>query len=103
MKNIQAFGSNYLVLTWSSHFLSILTYIENMKLTKIVVGEIIVLIASVLIFRSLWTLMDKYFGFSYLIELLIIGLVLTIIGLIILNHEIKSEMEKTAKPKNASS
>jgi hypothetical protein len=72
-----------------------------MRLTKILVGELIVVVASVFIFRSLWTLLDEYFGYSYVTELLILGIVLAVIGLIILDYEIKSEAEKTAKPKNA--
>jgi hypothetical protein len=73
-----------------------------MRLTKILVGEFIVLIASVFIFRSLWTMLDEYFGYNYLPEFLILGIVLTVIGLIVLNHEVKCEMEKTAKPQNIS-
>jgi hypothetical protein len=71
-----------------------------MRLTKILIGEFIVLIASVFIFRSLWTMLDEYFGYNYLPEFLILGIVLTVIGLIVLNHEVKCEVEKAAKPKN---
>jgi hypothetical protein len=73
-----------------------------MRLIKILIGEFIVLIASVFIFRSLWTMLDEYFGYKYLTEFLILGIVLTVIGLIVLNHEVKCEMEKSAKPKSAS-
>jgi len=71
-----------------------------MRLIKILIGEFIVLIASVFIFRSLWTMFDEYFGYNYLTELLILGIVLTVIGLIVLNHEVKCEMEKATKPKD---
>ena len=59
----------------------------------------IVLVASVFIFRSLWTLLDQYTGYSYLIELLTIGIILAIAGLILLNYEVKCEITsgKTAK------
>jgi multisubunit Na+/H+ antiporter MnhG subunit len=55
-----------------------------MQLTKIIIGEFIVLIASVFIFRSLWTMIDQYFAYSYLTEFLIIGIILTVIGLVII-------------------
>ena len=64
-----------------------------MHLLKIIIGEMIVLIASVLIFRSLWTMLDQYFGYAYLPVMLVIGIALTIVGLVILNHEVKCELE----------
>ena len=70
-----------------------------MQLVKILVGEFIVLIASVFIFRSLWTMLDQQFGYNYLPEFLVIGIILTVIGLILLNHEVKCEMEKASKSK----
>jgi len=73
-----------------------------MRLTKILIGEFIVLIASVFIFRSLWTMLDEYFGYNYLPEFLILGIVLTVIGLIVLNHEVKCGIEKAAESKSAS-
>ena len=68
-----------------------------MHLLKIIVGEMIVLVASVLVFRSLWTLLDQYLGNSNLIPWLIVGIVLTIVGLLFLNHEIKFELDKNKK------
>jgi hypothetical protein len=47
-------------------------------------------------------MLDEYFGYNYLPEFLIRGIVLTVIGLIVLNHEVKCGIEKAAKPKNAS-
>ncbi|MCW3984125.1 MAG: hypothetical protein NWE96_09040 [Candidatus Bathyarchaeota archaeon] len=72
---------------------------QSTRFAKIILGEMIVLIASVLIFRSLWTLLDQYIGYSYLIEMLVIGIILAITGLILLNHEVNCEIEgdKTAK------
>jgi hypothetical protein len=68
-----------------------------MKLARIIVGEIILLGASVLIFRSAWTLLDQYFGASNLWPLLIIGIVLTIFGLAIINHEVECEIKEARK------
>jgi hypothetical protein len=68
-----------------------------MQLVKILVGEFIVLIASVLFFRSLWTMLDQQFGYNYLPEFLVIGIILTAIGLVLLNHEVKCEIEKKTK------
>ena len=44
-----------------------------MKLARIVVGEMLLLGASILIFRSVWTLLDQYFGYSNLWLMLIIA------------------------------
>jgi hypothetical protein len=69
-----------------------------MKLARIIVGEILLLGASILIFRSVWTLLDQYFGYSNLWPMLIIGIVLTIIGLVVINHEVECEMKEARKP-----
>jgi hypothetical protein len=71
-----------------------------MKLARIVVGEMLLLGASILIFRSVWTLLDQYFGYSNLWPMLIIGIALTIIGLVIINHEVECEMKETRKPRS---
>ncbi|MGD6934584.1 MAG: hypothetical protein ACQCN5_10300 [Candidatus Bathyarchaeia archaeon] len=68
-----------------------------MRLIKIIVGELVVLAASVLVFRSLWTMLDQYFGYAHLEIMLVIGIVVTVLGLILLNHEVKCELEKTQK------
>ncbi|MEM2080923.1 MAG: hypothetical protein QXP44_01955 [Candidatus Bathyarchaeia archaeon] len=65
-----------------------------MRLAIIIAGEILLLIASVLIFRSLWTLLDQYFGQAHLWLMLIIGLVLTVVALIIVNYEVKCELKQ---------
>ena len=73
-------------------------YSEHMKLARIIIGEMILLGASILIFRSVWTLLDQYFGSSNLWPMLIIGIVLTIFGLIIINHEVECEIKEIRKP-----
>jgi hypothetical protein len=80
-------------------FLRSNNHFRLMRLVKILIGEFIVLIASVFIFRSLWTMLDQQFGYNYLPELLIIGVILTVLGLILLNHEVKCEIEKNSKAK----
>jgi len=69
-----------------------------MKLARIIVGEMLLLGASILIFKSVWTLLDQYFGYSNLWPMLIIGIVLTIIGLMVINHEVECEMKESRKP-----
>jgi cell division protein FtsL len=64
-----------------------------MRLALLIVGEIILLSASVLVFRSAWTLLDELFGKSNLWILLFIGIALTVIGLIIVNYEVKCELQ----------
>ena len=65
-----------------------------MGLAKIIIGELTAVIASVFIFRSLWILMDEYFGYSYLLLFLVVGLVLAVLGFILLNREVKDEIQK---------
>lgn len=49
-----------------------------------IIWELVLIIASIFIFRSVWLLMDIYFGSSYLIPLLIVGILLSIPPLYIL-------------------
>lgn len=70
-----------------------------MRLIKILAGELVLLFASVLIFRSVWTLLDQYLGYDYLIVFLIAGVVLTILGFYIVNHEVKCELQKKITPR----
>jgi hypothetical protein len=70
-----------------------------MKLTRVLAGEMLLLGASILIFRSVWTLLDQYFGYSNLLPMLIVGIILTIIGLVIVNHEVECEMKEARKPR----
>ena len=71
--------------------------IKHMKLMRMIVGEIILLGASILIFRSVWILLDQYFGYSNLWPMLVIGMLLTISGLMIINHEVELEMKGAKK------
>jgi hypothetical protein len=61
---------------------------------KILLGELLLIFASVLIFRSLWTLMDQYLGYTNLWVFLIVGIILTVVGLYIVNYEVQCELQK---------
>jgi len=66
----------------------------DMKLVTLIVGEFVLLFASVLVFRSAWLLLDEYLGNSNLWLLLGIGVVLTVVGLVVVNYEVKCELQK---------
>ena len=68
-----------------------------MRLILIMLGEFVLLGGSILVFRSVWTLLDQYFGYSSLWPLLIVGIVLAIIGLLLMNHEVKCEVKELKK------
>jgi hypothetical protein len=68
-----------------------------MKLPKIIIGEILLLGASILIFRSVWTLLDQYLGPSNLWLLMIIGIAISIIALVIINREVECTIGKAKK------
>jgi len=68
--------------------------VMDMKLVTLIVGEFVLLFASVLVFRSTWLLLDEYLGNSNLWLLLGIGVVTTVIGLVIVNYEVKCELQK---------
>ena len=65
-----------------------------MKLVRIIVGELLLLGASILIFRSVWTLLDQYLAIDTLWIMLITGVVVTILGLVIIIHEVECEIKK---------
>jgi hypothetical protein len=65
-----------------------------MRYIRLIVGELVLLFASILVFRSAWTLLDEYLGKSNLWLMLVLGIALTIIALILLDYEVKCEMEK---------
>jgi hypothetical protein len=65
-----------------------------MRLLTLIIGEFILLFASILIFRSAWLLLDEYLGYSNLWLLLAIGITLTVVGLVIVNYEVKCELQK---------
>lgn len=65
-----------------------------MRLPKMIIGELVLLLASVLIFRSLWIILDQYVGSSnlaVLVILLALGLVVSVLALIWINREVKSK------------
>jgi hypothetical protein len=68
--------------------------VMDMKLVTLIIGEFVLLFASVLVFRSAWLLLDEYLGNSNLWLLLGIGVVATVVGLIIVNYEVKCELQK---------
>jgi len=51
--------------------------------------ELVLIIASIFIFRSVWLLMDISLGSSYLIPLLIVGILLSIPPLYILTGHVE--------------
>jgi uncharacterized membrane protein YidH (DUF202 family) len=65
-----------------------------MKLTKIIISELVILVASIFVFRSLWMILDKHFNDTHLEAMLIIGIVAMILGTILLHNEIKCEIKK---------
>jgi len=71
--------------------------VMDMKLVTLIVGEFVLLFASVLVFRSLWLLLDEYVGNSNLWLLLGIGVVSTVVGLVVVNYEVKCELQKKNK------
>jgi hypothetical protein len=65
-----------------------------MRWIRLIVGELLLLFASILVFRSAWTLLDEYLGKSNLWPMLVLGIILTVAALILLDYEVKSELEK---------
>ncbi len=65
-----------------------------MRWVGLIVGELLLLFASILVFRSAWTLLDEYLGKSNLWQMLVLGIILTVAALIFLDYEVKCELEK---------
>ena len=65
-----------------------------MRWFRLIVGELMLLFASILVFRSAWTLLDEYLGKFNLWPMLVLGIILTVIALILLDNEVKCELEK---------
>jgi len=63
----------------------------RMHLKKLIIGEIILLFASVFIFRSLWLMLDEYFGYTNLPLMLAIGIVVSVLALLLLNGEVNKK------------
>mgnify|MGYP000566116947 CR=1 FL=1 len=72
---------------------------DCMKIAKIMISELVLVVASVFIFRSLWTLLDQYFGNAYLVEMLVLGVLLTIISLILINECMQPDGKGSADKK----
>ena len=68
-----------------------------MRLVRLVAGELILLVSSVLVFRSLWLLLDQHFSYNHLEIMLIVGLATTVLGLILLNKELNLITHKKEK------
>lgn len=56
--------------------------------------ELMLVFASILVFRSVWLLLDEYLGYNYLIPLLIIGILISLPPLYILNRHIEDRKKK---------
>ena len=69
-----------------------------MRLPRILIGEFVLLFASVLVFRSTWTLLDQYMGESNLVLLLMVGIVLTAVGLFLVSYEVKHDLDSKKSP-----
>lgn len=68
-----------------------------MRWARLIIGELALLFASVLVFRSAWTLLDEYVGKAHLWLMLVLGIILTVGALILLNYEVQCELEKKQK------
>jgi hypothetical protein len=64
-----------------------------MRWARLIGGELLLLFASILVFRSAWTLLDEYLGKSNLWLMFVLGIFLTVISLVLLDHEVKCEIE----------
>ena len=68
-----------------------------MRLVRIFIGEFVLLFASVMVFRSVWQLLDQYTGSSDLVLLLVVGIVLTALGLFLVSYEVKHGLDGKKK------
>jgi len=59
-----------------------------------IIWELILVIASVFIFRSVWLLLDTNFGNTFLIPFLLIGILFSIPPLYILNRHLEYKKKK---------
>ena len=62
-----------------------------MHLKKLIIGEIVLLFASVFVFRSLWLMLDEYLGYSNLPLMLAIGIGVSVLALLFLNGEVNKK------------
>jgi len=63
----------------------------RMHLKKLIIGEIVLLFASVFVFRSLWLMLDEYLGYSNLPLMLAIGIGVSVLALLFLNGEVNKK------------
>jgi hypothetical protein len=68
--------------------------ISFMRWIKLIFGELLLLVSSILVFRSAWILLDEYLGKSNLWLMLFLGIILTVIALVILDYEVKCKLDK---------
>lgn len=59
-----------------------------------IIAELLLIFASILIFRSVWLLLDNYLANDFIIPLLLLGILLSIPPLYILNRHLKEEKER---------
>jgi len=65
-----------------------------MKEQYYIFWELMLIFASILVFRSLWLLLDEYIDNNYLIPLFIVGILLSIPALYMLNRHIENRKKK---------
>lgn len=71
-----------------------------MRLYKIIIYELLLVFASVLIFRSIWTIFDRITWMNQdigIIGSLIVGIIITLVSLIRLNKIIDGKKEKSGE------
>jgi hypothetical protein len=56
--------------------------------------ELMLIFASIIVFRSVWLLLDEYIDNNYLIPLFIVGILLSIPALYMLNRHIEDRKKK---------
>jgi hypothetical protein len=86
--------NNALFLIKAAVIKKICSLLFIMRWIRLIVGELLLLFASILVFRSAWTLLDEYLGKSNLWLMLVLGIFLTVVALILLDYEVKCELEK---------
>ena len=74
-----------------------------MRWIRLIIGELLLLFASILVFRSAWTMLDEYLGKSNFWLMLALGIILTVAALILLDYEVKCELEKKKQAQRDSS
>ena len=65
-----------------------------MRWIELIIGELLLLFASILVFRSAWIMLDECLGKTNLWLMLFLDIMLTVVALILLDYEVKCELEK---------